>query len=108
MRRIDIILLTVGLLLAAVVPYAGFQLLGLDEIQAGLWSQGIMVGGVMVWVSTYALRVFTQKMTYGQQLKDYEETMLQRSLDAMSPEEVERLMAEVEADRDAGRGAGQA
>jgi len=38
-------------------------------------------------------------MTYNQQLKDYEDAVLQKRLEEMSPEELEKLQAEVEAEK---------
>jgi hypothetical protein len=35
-------------------------------------------------------------MTYNQQLKDYETAVLQKRLEAMTPEELEKLQAELE------------
>jgi hypothetical protein len=35
-------------------------------------------------------------MTYNQQLKDYEDAVLQKRLEAMTPEEVAKLQAEIE------------
>ena len=35
-------------------------------------------------------------MTYNQQLKDYEDAVLQKRLDEMSPEELAKLQAEIE------------
>lgn len=37
-------------------------------------------------------------MTYNQQLKDYEDAVLQKRLEEMTPEELEKLQQEIEAD----------
>jgi hypothetical protein len=38
-------------------------------------------------------------MTYHQQIKDYEEAMIQKRWESLSPEEREKLQAEVEQER---------
>jgi hypothetical protein len=38
-------------------------------------------------------------MTYNQQLEDYEDAVLRRRLEEMSPEELEKLQAEVEQEK---------
>lgn len=99
MRRIDVIY--VGLAVFAVG--GGFYLLlqqfGLDNLDAGIWSQVLLVGGLLVWVLTYLARALTKNMTYNQQLKDYEDAVLQKRLEEMTPEELEKLQAEVEAEK---------
>lgn len=96
MRRIDAIGIGIGLLLAGGVVYGLFRATGLDSVDAGLWSQALLVGGLLVWVTTYIVRVFTQNMTYNQQLKDYKQAFLRKRLEELSPEELEKLQAEVE------------
>ncbi|MEB3211076.1 MAG: DUF3007 family protein, partial [Leptolyngbyaceae bacterium] len=54
---------------------------------------------ILVWLSTYAFRAVTKNMTYNQQLKDYEDAVLQKRLDEMSPEELARLQAEIEQEK---------
>jgi hypothetical protein len=38
-------------------------------------------------------------MTYNQQLKNYEDAVLQKRLEEMTPEEIAQLQAEVEAEK---------
>jgi hypothetical protein len=38
-------------------------------------------------------------MTYNQQLKDYEDAVLQKRLEAMTPEELAQLQAEIEQEK---------
>jgi hypothetical protein len=53
MRRIDVIAIGIGIFLAVAV--LGFRLFGLDGISAGIWSQAVMVGGVVAgWPATAA------------------------------------------------------
>lgn len=95
MRRIDIIGIGVGLLVVGGVLYLILQKTGLDSIHAGIWSQVLLVGGLIIWVLTYLLRVVTHKMTYNQQIEDYKQAVLQKRLEEMTPEEIAQLQAEI-------------
>lgn len=92
MRRIDAILIALAVFLAGGLVYFLLQVTGLDAQNAGIWSQVILVLGLIGWVSTYLLRVFTNNMTYHKQVKDYEDAFFQKQLEKMSPEEIEKLM----------------
>lgn len=98
MRRIDAIGIIFGVFLAGGLGYIGLRALGIESTQAGIWSQLLLVGGMLGWVSTYLFRVSTQNMTYNQQLKDYEAAVVRKQLEAMSPEELAALQAKVEAE----------
>lgn len=99
MRRIDVIGIGLGVFVAGGGVYLALSLAGLDGISAGIWSQVIFTGGLVGWVLTYLTRVFSKKMTYNQQLKDYEDAVLQKRLDEMSDEELVQLQAELEAEK---------
>ena len=99
MRRIDVIGVGLGVFIAGGGLYLVLSLAGLDSLSAGIWSQVIFTGGLLGWVATYLTRVFSKKMTYNQQLKDYEDAVLQKRLDEMSDEELAQLQAELEADK---------
>jgi hypothetical protein len=96
MRRIDAIGITIGAFAAGGAIYILLQVAGLDSLKAGIWSQAVLVGGLIGWLLTYLFRVGTKNMTYNQQLKDYEDAVLQKRLEAMTPEEVAKLQAEIE------------
>lgn len=96
MRRIDVIGIGLGVFAAGGILYLAFSLAGLDGLSAGIWSQVIFVGGLLGWVATYLTRVFSKNMTYNQQLKDYEDAVLQKRLDELSDEELAQLQAEIE------------
>jgi hypothetical protein len=96
MRRIDIILLGTGLLAGGGILYLVLQWVGLDSITAGIWSQALLVGGLILWLLTYLWRVMTNNMTYHQQVNDYEQAFWQKQLEKMTPEEIERLAADME------------
>jgi hypothetical protein len=99
MRRIDVMAIGLGILVAGFVFYGLFQGFGLDSQNAGLWSQALLVGGLLLWVVTYLGRVIRQNMTYNQQLKDYEQAVLQKRLEELSPEELAQLQAEIDAEQ---------
>lgn len=94
MRRIDAILIALGVFSLGGLAYVIFQLLGVDSAKAGVWSQGILVLGLIGWVLTYLFRVFTNDMTYHKQVKEYEDAFFAKQLEKMSPEEIEKLMGE--------------
>lgn len=100
MRRIDIIAIGIGIFLAGGGLFVGFRLFGLDGISAGIWSQAIMVGGVVAWLASYLFRVVTRNMTLNQQMDDYESAVLQRRLDELSPEQLAALQAKLDQDDD--------
>jgi hypothetical protein len=94
MRRIDAILIALAVFIMGGLFYFGFQLFGLNSAKAGILSQVLLVLGLIGWVLTYLLRVFTNNMTYHQQVKDYENAFFKKQLEKMSPEEVEQLLKE--------------
>ena len=95
MRRIDAILIAFGVFLAGGAVYFVLQFLGLSAQTAGIWSQVILVVGVVIgWLSTYIFRVFTNQMTYHKQVKDYDDAFFAQQLENMSPEELEKLMSD--------------
>lgn len=94
MRRIDVIGIGVGVFLIGGSIYLGLRIAGLDTLSAGVWSQVLFIGGLVGWVVTYLTRVASKQMTYNQQLKDYEEAVLQKRLDEMTPEEWAQLESE--------------
>ena len=96
MRRIDVIFVGVGVLIAGGGIYLLLQFVGFDQLSAGVWSQVILVSGLIIWTLTYLKRVFTKDMTYHQQLKEYEDAVLEKRLAEMSPEELAKLQAESE------------
>ncbi len=94
MRRIDAILIAFGVFLVGGVAYTLFQLFGFDSIDAGIWSQTVLILGLIGWVITYLVRVFTKNMTYHRQVRIYQDALLAKQLEKMSPEELEKLMTD--------------
>lgn len=99
MRRIDAIGISLGVFALGGAIYVGLNLAGLDNLSAGVWSQVGLVLVLVGWTATYLTRVVGKNMTYDQQLRDYEDAVLQKRLDEMSPEELAALQAEVEQER---------
>ena len=99
MRRIDAIGIGLGVFAAGGLVYVLLQLAGLDSLEAGVWSQVLLVGGLIGWVLTYALRAVNQKMTYHQQRQDYEEAFFKKRLEELTPEELAKIQAEIEQER---------
>lgn len=99
MRRIDVIGIGLGMFVAGGLVYLGLEFAGLDSQSAGIWSQVILVGGVVGWLLTYLFRALTQKMTFNQQVEDYKEAVLTKQLEEMTPEELAKIQAEIEAEK---------
>ncbi|MGK7917366.1 MAG: DUF3007 family protein [Prochloraceae cyanobacterium] len=99
MRRIDAIGIAIGIFAAGAIIYLVFQVAGLDSLQAGIWTQALLVGGLVGWMMSYLFRVSNTNMTYHQQLKQYEDAVLQKKLESMTPEELEKLQAEIEEEK---------
>ncbi len=99
MRRIDVILIGIVVFAIGGAGYLALTFVGVDNINAGIWSQLILVGIILAWSFSYIFRVATKKMTYTQQLKEYEEAVLQKRLDELTPEQLAQLQAEIEQER---------
>jgi phosphotransferase system glucose/maltose/N-acetylglucosamine-specific IIC component len=99
MRRIDVIVIGIVVFAIGGAGYLGLRSVGLNNIDAGIWSQLLLVGMVLAWTFSYVFRVATKKMTYTQQLKDYEEAVLQKRLEELTPEQLAKLQAEIEQEK---------
>lgn len=100
MRRIDALGIGLGVFIAAGVVYFVLQLFGIDGIDAGIWTQAGLVVVLVGWSMTYLFRVGNNNMTYNQQLKDYEEAVMLKRLEEMSPEELAELQQEIEREQE--------
>jgi uncharacterized membrane protein len=99
MRRIDVIIIGIVVFAIGGTGYLGLKVAGFDNIDAGIWSQLLLVSIVVVWTGSYVFRVATKNMTYTQQLKDYEEAVLQKRLEELTPEQLAKIQAEIEQER---------
>jgi hypothetical protein len=102
MRRIDVIGISLGIFLVGGAAYLGLQLVGLDGQKAGVWSQVLLIAGLLGWLATYAFRAMGKKMTYHQQRQDYEQAYFQQRLDELTPEELAKIQAEIAQETGAG------
>jgi membrane protein implicated in regulation of membrane protease activity len=95
MRRIDVLIIGLVLFFLGGVGYFVLKLGGIDAVNAGIWSQVLFIFLVLGWLGTYLFRVYTKQMTYNQQLKDYEEAVLQKRLEELTPDQLALLQAEI-------------
>jgi hypothetical protein len=98
MRRIDAIAIGLAVFGSAGLVYLVLQTIGIDATNAGIWTQVALIVGLLGWTATYIFRAATGTMTYSQQRRDYEDAALQKRLDNMTPEELEKLQAELDQD----------
>ncbi len=99
MRRIDVLAIGLAVFLLGGLGYIVLQVVGLDNISAGIWSQVLLILIILGWAGTYLFRVSSKNMTYNQQRADYEEAVLQQRLDEMTPAELEKIQAEIAAEK---------
>lgn len=77
----------------------GVQALGTPDLLAGQITTGVLsVLSLLAWVSTYVFRVGTKGMTYAQQLREYEDQVIQKRYEELSEEELKALREEVDDD----------
>lgn len=95
MRRLDVFSIGLGVFLAGGAIYFLLQVLGIDAMNAGIWSQALLVVGLVGWVLTYLVRFATSNLTYNQQLRDYENAIVEKRWEKMTPEEREQAALEV-------------
>jgi hypothetical protein len=89
--------------IAIILPFFAYSFmldtLGWDVILAG---NVVLVGYVglatVVWTASYVFRVANKDMTYAQQLRDYENAVIQKRFEELSEEEVDALVGEIYGD----------
>jgi phosphotransferase system glucose/maltose/N-acetylglucosamine-specific IIC component len=99
MRRIDVFIIGMVVFGIGGAGYLGLKLAGVGEIDAGIWSQLILVSMILAWSFSYVFRVATKNMTYNQQRKEYEEAVIQKRYEELTPEALAKLQAEIEQER---------
>ena len=102
MTRGGVILLGLAVFATGGLGWWGFRASGLEGFTPGIAASAILMLIVVVWTSSYLLRVVTGKMTYMEQRRQYRagydaftDDVLQARFDALSPEEQQKLLAEV-------------
>lgn len=96
MRRIDALAIGFGVFITGGAAYLVLQQVGLDSASAGIWSQVLLISGLIGWVATYLFRFATSNMTYHQQLRDYTQSVIEKRWETMSSEERDRLLADLD------------
>lgn len=85
--------------IATIVPFgikALLQATGTPDLLAGQLTTGfVSVFALLAWVSTYVFRVGTKQMTYAQQLRDYEDKVIQKRYEELTDEELTALKEEL-------------
>ncbi len=99
MRKIDVLGIGAGIFVAGGLVYVVLQVAGLDNLEAGIWSQLLLVAALIGWVATYITRAVGNKMTYDRQREAYEEAYFKKRLDELTPEELARIQAEIDQER---------
>lgn len=67
-----------------------------DIVLAGNVILVLYVGlATVLWTGSYVFRVANKDMTYAQQLRDYENAVIQKRFEELSEEEVDALMGEI-------------
>lgn len=86
-------------IVATVVPFAFkavLQAAGVEDLKAGQLTTGfVSVFALLAWISTYVFRVGTKQMTYAQQLRDYEDQVIQKRYEELTDEELAALKEEL-------------
>jgi Protein of unknown function (DUF3007) len=99
MRRIDVLAIGLAVFLLGGLGYIFLQAVGIDNINAGIWSQVLLIAIILGWAGTYLFRVAGKNMTYDQQRAEYEEAVLQQRLDNLTPAELAKIQAEIAAEK---------
>ena len=97
--------LQLGLFVAIIgfLIYKFSPFLGLSEISTSSISNGILITIVLVWVSTYILRVINGNMTFMEQRKRYRQLYdkkftekLEKKFELLSNDEQKKLLEELD------------
>lgn len=98
--RKDVLLIGLGVTVLGVGLKSGLELAGVDPLQAGNVVQLVLVLGLTVgWISTYIFRVSNKEMTYAQQLRDYENKVMEKRIESLTEAELEALLEQVEEEK---------
>ena len=97
--------LQLGLFVAIIgfLIYKFSPFLGLSEISTSSISNGILITIVLIWVSTYILRVINGNMTFMEQRKRYRQIYekkftekLEKRFESLSNDEQKKLLEELD------------
>ncbi|WP_009634352.1 DUF3007 family protein [Synechocystis sp. PCC 7509] len=99
MRKIDVLGIGIGVFVAGGLVYVVLQVVGLDNLEAGIWSQLLLVAGLIGWIATYITRAASNKMTYHQQREAYEQAYFKKRIDELTPEQLANIQAEIDQEK---------
>ncbi|KAI3409566.1 uncharacterized protein J3R85_019168 [Psidium guajava] len=99
--RKDVLLIGVGVTVLGIGLKSGLEVFaGVNPLQAGNVVQLVLVLGLTVgWISTYIFRVSNKEMTYAQQLRDYENKVMEKRIESLTEAELEALLEQVEEEK---------
>lgn len=98
--RKDVLLIGLGVTVLGIGLKSGLEFVGVDPLKAGNVVQLVLVLGLTVgWISTYIFRVSNKDMTYVQQLRDYENKVMEKRLEGLTEAEMEVLLQQVEEEK---------
>lgn len=98
--RKDVLLIGLGVTVLGFGLKSGLEYAGYDPMQAGNVVQLVLVLGLTLgWISTYMFRVSSKDMTYAQQLRDYEDKVMQKRLESLTEAELVALLEQVEEEK---------
>ena len=103
MTKLKVLQLGVFLAIIGIFSYKVAPFFGLSEISTSSISNGILITIVLVWVSTYILRVINGNMTFMEQRKRYRQIYekkftekLEKRFESLSHDEQKKLLEELE------------
>lgn len=102
MTRGQALLLGLGVLALGALGYGGFRAAGMEGFTPGVAASTLLMLVVLGWTGSYLFRVVSGRMTYMQQRRTYrasydartDEELMAR-FESLSPQEQERLLAEL-------------
>ncbi|KAL2945161.1 DNA ligase 4 [Bienertia sinuspersici] len=98
--RKDVLLIGLGVTIFGVALKSGLEFIGVDPLQAGNVVQLLVVLGMTIgWISTYMFRVASKDMTYAQQLRDYENKVMEKRIEGLTEAELQVLLEQVEEEK---------
>ena len=106
MTRAQVIVLGFLVLLLGGGGYYFFRFIGFEGASAGIASEAVLVCGVLLWIVSYLVRVFTGNMTFMEQRKRYrkayeeitDEELLFR-FESLSEDDQRNLIQEIQRDK---------
>lgn len=103
MTRAKVIQLGFIFLALGAAGYGVFSIVGLEGAAAGIAAEAMLVAVIIVWTGSYLFRVVTGRMTFMEQRRRYREVYddissaeIKARFEAMSEEEQQALLIEIE------------